>query len=153
MNGDMEMVKRFSDSNKTLETLPDWVSAPPVKEFDIHDLIPQSIDFHCSPSIITWINKKTGISTMLIKQEIWEHWSSPNVRQQIGINRQQIGDESSDSIDCLYVQIKPLLEQYSQLIISDICKTFEFESSQPQPKPTHQHQSKQLKINTFFKKI
>jgi hypothetical protein len=85
---------------------------------------------------------------MLIKQEIWEHWSSPNVRPQIGINRKQIGDESSDSIDCLYVQIKPLLEQYSQLIISDICKTFE--SFQHHPKP--QHQSKQLKINTFFKK-
>lgn len=49
-------------------------------------ILPEAIDFHCFPEIITLIQKKTKLPFSLIKEYIWNCHSGYNKRKQFTID-------------------------------------------------------------------
>jgi hypothetical protein len=107
MQGDMVMLTKMAKRINSMETLNEWVRAPVPEPFSIKHIIPESIDFHCFPKMVSWCNEKTGISYDHIRSTIWQYWSAPNVRTLI-----EDIDIQEDYIET-YEQIHPLLVAYA----------------------------------------
>ena len=80
MKGDQAFLRELAQRADQLECGREWISIPPFPVFTVDQMIPEAIDFHCSPSILSWCHEKTNLDIDHIRSAIWCHWSSPNVR-------------------------------------------------------------------------
>lgn len=80
MKGDQAFLLRLAKRADQLQTLFEWVQVPPFPYFSVDQMIPESIDFHCSGSLISWCAQKVHMTHDTIQEAIWWHWSSPNER-------------------------------------------------------------------------
>ena len=109
MHGDMTMLTNMAHRIDTMEVLTEWVRAPFVEPFDVErHIIPESIDFHCYPTIVTWCSEKTSYPQDEVRSAIWMNWSSPNVRTLIEPS------EEEDEYPLVYNEIHPILVSYAR---------------------------------------
>ena len=82
MDGDQRLLIRCADTAKHLSFLPPPPSLPEeVQAFDPRKhMTLEAIDFHCS-SVLTSVQKATGLAASALREAMWEHWSAPNVRK------------------------------------------------------------------------
>ena len=114
MKGDMDMLMRLAKRSEQLETVDVWVIVPPFPSFSIEQMIPESIDFHCCGSLISWCTEKTNLNQNDIKSAIWWHWSSSNIRE-IVEDKTAVDYEEKErrNSQATYTRIKALLYTYS----------------------------------------
>ena len=53
----------------------------------------ESIDFHCFPDILEYVNRQTGIELSIIKSEIWDNNSKYNFRENCQVTKSDIWEK------------------------------------------------------------
>jgi hypothetical protein len=121
MKGDQAFLLRLAKRVNSLDTLTEWIPVPKFPSFSVEQMIPESIDFHCCGSIISWCAQNIHIPLDSIREAIWWHWSSPNVRKIVDL-------ESTDSEKAVhnelihristqndYMMLEKWLQTYSEI--------------------------------------
>ena len=85
MKGDCAFLRRLADrfADGDLQIEDKWYSVDisGVPEFSVRDhIIPEAIDFHCCPAILKVVAAASGLEEAAVKEAIWWHSSSLNVR-------------------------------------------------------------------------
>jgi len=115
MKGDLSMLNNMAMRLDTMELLTEWVISPVVTPFSVYlHIIPESIDFHCCPSIVIWCAEKTGLPMEKIRTAIWNHWSSPNGRKIEEVEASACELDQGLDHSTYMTQLYPLLVMYAQ---------------------------------------
>lgn len=88
MDGDIQLIKKaiydYSKNKKEIKNI-DIRNIRNIRNIDIRDIrdiiIPEAIDFHCYPIILTKLSEKNGISKEKVKEFIWFSESAINIRK------------------------------------------------------------------------
>ena len=121
MKGDCQWMTHMAHrTSPVLRFLPDIQRAPVPQEFDEFsfnsDIIPQAIDFHCYPQLLSYLKTEKGLSIPMLKQLIWTYWSSINVRECESGDK---CDTSNRTKDRTYTNIEPLLYKYASHVMKE----------------------------------
>lgn len=123
MKGDQAFLLRLAKRANSLDTLSEWIPVPKFPQFSVEQMIPESIDFHCSGSLISWCAQKIHLPLDSIQEAIWWHWSSPNVRKIVYLDNDSIASEEAIHHELIkristqnsYMMLEKLLETYSEI--------------------------------------
>jgi hypothetical protein len=113
MKGDQAFLLRLAKRADQLQTLFEWVQVPPFPYFSVDQMIPQSIDFHCSGSLVSWCAQKIHMAHDTIQEAIWWHWSSPNQRSIQESDYEEYEFQQRSSTKKAFMQLEHLLHIYS----------------------------------------
>lgn len=119
MKGDCQWMTHMAHrTSPVLRFLPEIQRAPVTQEcddflFNSEHIIPQAIDFHCYPQLLSYLKTETGLSIPMLKQLIWTYWSSINVREC------ESGDKSNRTQNRTYTNIEPLLYKYAAHVMKE----------------------------------
>jgi hypothetical protein len=103
---DRELLEALRHRSASLPQQPRSPAAAPESFDPARHLIPEAIDFHCFPALLT---EHPDVS----KAAIWWHWSSPNARSVVGGGAAELVAHEADERARHCLTSRPLLERYA----------------------------------------